>query len=274
MSPRGIYIYHAGDIGFDLYFLNSGLVRIELPKDISILDEEAKRSMKKTQDKMSSIGAIYRPGNHFGESCLESISGVRQESAVAITVVELYLLRKESLDDIFSYTPPQEKEDLKRKLLTRNGNVWHSFEESEPESLHIIPYNKSPSLSRSERFTRSPTSFLSWTRPQRFTLSHQSPSNSISSLHPPRRKRRLRSFSAEASTQMLNTSIRSVITSSICDSLPILDEDTSDKKDATLNALNAARQMYDRAIGIDLEIPDDSCGSESTCSSSSHMSAG
>jgi CRP-like cAMP-binding protein len=272
MCPRNTSIYHAGDIGWDIYFIESGLVRMELPKDLSILDEEGRANMRKTKEKADAVGLIYRPGNHFGESCLGSISGVRRESTIATTVVELYLLSKESLDNIFRYTPQEERECLKRKLLTRNGNVWHSFDETETESPM-----ETQSFRRS-KVAKSPTSFLSWTRPQRFTLTQSastsfSSSSSSSSLRSTRRRQyrnsRLRSFSAQASTQVLRLSTTNVETSSNRESLAVLHEHTTSTPDAdaenleTLDAIEAARMIQNGHVIIDALESE----SESTCSS-------
>ena len=193
MCPKNTTIYHAGDIGWDLYFIGAGLVKVKLPQNLSILDEEGRANIERTREKAKSVGVIYRPGNHFGESCLESITGVRRESTIATTEVELYLLSKENLDDIFTYTPSRERERLQRNLLSRNGNVWHSFDEQDttPKRLTLSQ--------RRINVGKSPTSFLSRTKPQRISVIEKDDK-------PPDRKevkRRLRSFSAEASTQAL-----------------------------------------------------------------------
>jgi CRP-like cAMP-binding protein len=255
MCPQNTSIYHAGDIGWDLYFIESGLVKIELPKDTSILDEEGRQKMRATKEKADSVGLIYRPGNHFGESCLESISGVRRESTMATTKVELYLLSKDSLDNIFRYTPLEERESLKQKLLSRNGNVWHSFDDSVPEESSSITQS-----SRNLRHSKSPTSFLSWTRPQRYTLlqgSSKSPSNSFrrsTKKSPAARKPRLRSFSAEASSQLLSAgSDTKSERSSMRESLSVLHENLEGDVDPNkiLDAIEAARVIQSGLVRFD-----------------------
>ncbi len=279
MCPRNTSIYHAGDIGWDIYFIESGLVKIEPPTDHSILDEEGRANMNRTQEKLDAIGLVYRPGNHFGESCLESNSGVRRESTIATTVVELYLLSKESLDNIFKYTPPEQRESFKRKLLSRNGNVWHSFDETQTELLPL----KTQSFRRS-RLTKSPASFLSWTRPQRFTLMQSQASTFSSSSRRSMNRRdskrpRLRSFSAEASTQVLKSSTKYSENSSIPENLAVLHEHTTESNGAyagnpeSLGAIEAAVMVQNDLVAINnsSEIESERSESETTCSTSSYQ---
>jgi len=131
VCPSGSNIYRVGDIGWDIYFVNSGLVKISLPSDLSELDFVGKANVPKARQKADSIGLLYRRGNHFGESCLISESGVRQETVTADTLAELYLLSKDDFEGIWSYMAPLDQEALKRNLLNRNGNAWHSFDDDE-----------------------------------------------------------------------------------------------------------------------------------------------
>jgi CRP-like cAMP-binding protein len=213
MCPKGTTIYHAGDIGWDVYFIGGGLVKIKLPQDLSILDEEGRANIERTKEKAKAIGVVYRPGNHFGECCLESITGVRRESTIATTAVELYLLSKEKLDNIFTYTPLREKERLQRSLMSRNGNVWHSFENRDTTLKQVT------SSPRRSRIVKSSTSFLSWTQPPR--MSAIKIGDSDAPLDRRSTKRRLRSFSAEASCQALMWNRDGAVDTS---TLTILDE--------------------------------------------------
>ena len=124
-------IYEAGDIGWDIYFVGSGLVKVALPEDVSVLDAAGRAATKAARRKAAAVGNLYRRGNHFGESCLVSMSGVRQESTRAETVAELYLLSKDSILGICAYMPQAQKEKLFDDLLTRNGNTKHTFGEEE-----------------------------------------------------------------------------------------------------------------------------------------------
>lgn len=196
-------IYQAGDIGWDIYFIGSGLVKVKLPKDLSVLDEEGRAYVAVTNNKANSVGLIYRPGNHFGESCLESTSGVRRETIVAMTVVQLHILSKEHLEEILTYTPQQERDRLKKNLLSRNGNVWHLFEN---ENTPPILNSSSPSAARPSTLVRKTSPLMSRrTKYQHLSLLNTSSSSSKQQVTVTSRKltQRLRSFSAEASTQAL-----------------------------------------------------------------------
>lgn len=191
ICPAGTSIYKAGDIGFDIYFIGAGLVKVTLPKDLSILDEEGRANSVKAQEKSAAIGLLYRPGNHFGESCLDSSSGVRQETAETKTVVELYVLAKSQLESILNYAPLRERSRLLRNLLFKNGNVQHCFDPW--TSLH------EKGIARLERSSAvKTTSFLSWSKPHRHASVISSPSSSEQESKTSNRKYRLLSFSAHA----------------------------------------------------------------------------
>jgi hypothetical protein len=68
-------------------------------------------------------------GNHVGESCLKSESGVRQESVIAKSKVEMYVLSEDDLNNICMFMEPSKKQALIQLLLTKNGNCWHTFED-------------------------------------------------------------------------------------------------------------------------------------------------
>lgn len=192
MCPADAPIYKAGDVGFDIYFIGAGLVKVTLPKDLSILDEEGRANAHKAQEKSTAIGLLYRPGNHFGESCLDSSSGVRQETAETKTVVELYVLSKSQLEAILNYAPVREKTRLVRNLLFKNGNIQHCFDSRIP--LHEKSIGKSERSSVAKK-----SSFLSWSKPQRYApAAMSSPSNSERESKTFSRKYRLLSFSAQA----------------------------------------------------------------------------
>ena len=83
------------------------------------------------KQKFESIGLILGAGNHIGESCLCSKSGVRQETVVCrgLEKVELYVLQKDDLNDICSLMGPENGSKLKHALLSRNKSNWHSFDD-------------------------------------------------------------------------------------------------------------------------------------------------
>ena len=76
-------VYSQGDIGFEIYFIASGVVSIALPDDVTELDETGRANAAANKQKFDSIGLILGAGSHVGESCLCSKSGVRQETVVA-----------------------------------------------------------------------------------------------------------------------------------------------------------------------------------------------
>lgn len=203
-----------GSIGWDTYFIGSGLIQIILPTDLSALDEEGRRDIEKVKVKAASIGLVYRVGNHFGESSLISQSGVRQETTIATTTAELYLLTKEKLENIFSYMDPCERGKLRNNLLSRNGNVWHNFddynniEESSSNPSPIDEGGTSPVTTSPKRMaTQINKSFLSWVKPEQFTKAVSPNSRKAFVSHHRDENMRLRSFSAEASSDALRRKI-------------------------------------------------------------------
>ncbi|KAL7552346.1 hypothetical protein ACHAWF_015584 [Thalassiosira exigua] len=129
-------IYSQGDIGWEIYFIVSGAVTISLPTDISELDVTGMANAASNKQKFDSIGLILGAGNHVGESCLCSKSGVRQETVTAMTSkVETYVLSKEDLDDICRLMGFEKGSQLRHALLTRNNRNWHSFEEIDNDAM-------------------------------------------------------------------------------------------------------------------------------------------
>jgi len=236
-------------------------VKMQLPQNLSILDEEGRANIERTREKATSVGLIYRAGNHFGESCLESITGVRRESTIASTVVKLHLLSKESLDEIFTYTPWGERNQVRRGLLSRNGNVWHSFDEQESTPKPLA-------LTRGRTGTRlgkSPTSFLSWTKSQRMTVFQKRDNETVRQTERKGVKKpakpRLRSFSAEASTRVLLWNKNSEEQNNNNDSLAILHEHETDS--TAMSPIDAANFIRSKKFERNRS---DSSESESTSS--------
>ena len=79
-------IYSQGDIGWEIYFIASGVVSISLPSDFTNIDETGRENAAANKQKYDSIGLILGAGNHVGESCICSESGVRQETVMARTM--------------------------------------------------------------------------------------------------------------------------------------------------------------------------------------------
>lgn len=123
---QGTLIYEAGDIGWEVYFINSGQIRLSLPQDLSVLDAagRAKRRIEqrlnvaravgpdgsgrgsaKMHEEEPALGVERGSGAHFGTQCLRSLSGVREETAAAIQVTELYFMSKSTLDTTLAAYP-------------------------------------------------------------------------------------------------------------------------------------------------------------------------
>ena len=113
-------IYNVGDVGWDVFFIASGYVNIQLPVDATELDATGRANWTTNKHKFDSTGLVLGPGNTVGESCLCSYSGVRQETASAATRVEIYALCKEDFDDICLTMPPSEGKALREGLLGRD----------------------------------------------------------------------------------------------------------------------------------------------------------
>ena len=125
-------IYSQGDIGWEIYFIASGVVSIGLPSDFNDLDATGRENFAMNRQKYDSIGLILGAGSHVGESCLISESGVRQETVTAKTLkVELYVLNKDDLNDICKLMGPEKGRGLIQALLSRNLRSWHTFDEIE-----------------------------------------------------------------------------------------------------------------------------------------------
>ena len=151
-SPNSI-IYEAGDIGWDVYFIGSGLIKVVLPKDLSVLDAAGRAASGRAKRKADAIGSLYRIGNHFGESCLTSLSGVRQETTEARTLAELYLLQKDDMDMICNYMTGEDRSKFREGLLARNGNVRHTFEGDEEEEEKELDVELKKDESRKTRMS-------------------------------------------------------------------------------------------------------------------------
>eukprot|EP00578_Thalassiosira_sp_NH16_P004271 CAMPEP_0181132250 /NCGR_PEP_ID=MMETSP1071-20121207/30896_1 /TAXON_ID=35127 /ORGANISM="Thalassiosira sp., Strain NH16" /LENGTH=700 /DNA_ID=CAMNT_0023218573 /DNA_START=240 /DNA_END=2342 /DNA_ORIENTATION=+ len=158
-------IYSQGDIGWEIYFVASGVVSITLPTDFTELDTAGRANAAANKEKFDSIGLILGAGNHVGESCLCSESGVRQETVLAgTTKVELYALSKENLTDICRLMGPEKGRNFMQALLTRNKKNWHSFDKVEGiadiwgESANAAQRQEQNSLGRNH-------SFFPWSTP-------------------------------------------------------------------------------------------------------------
>ena len=131
-APNSV-IYSVGELGWDIYFIASGVVSIVLPSDLRELDCAGRADADSTKQKFQSTGLLLGVGNHVGESCLKSKSGVRQETVMAKSKVETYAISKDDLDMICTFMEPSKRKALIHSILTKNGNCWHTFEEEDLE---------------------------------------------------------------------------------------------------------------------------------------------
>ncbi|KAL9190988.1 hypothetical protein ACHAXT_000694 [Thalassiosira profunda] len=125
-------VYAQGDIGWEIYFIASGVVAITLPTDLTELDSTGRSNASSNKEKFDAIGRTLGPGNHVGESCLCSESGVRQETVMARTLkVEAYVLSREDLDGICRLLGVEKGSALRHALLCRNKASWHTFTDAD-----------------------------------------------------------------------------------------------------------------------------------------------
>ncbi|KAK7231421.1 hypothetical protein SO694_00072199 [Aureococcus anophagefferens] len=130
--PARESVYAAGDVGWDVYFIFHGSVRLAPPADASVLDAQGRDAKAaapppgavgdetpKTTPKVRSFATakskdggpaytlfsgVLNTGEHFGEFCLQSGSGVRQETAITLAASEFYTISRTDLEDqVVSY---------------------------------------------------------------------------------------------------------------------------------------------------------------------------
>lgn len=131
-------VYSVGDIGWDLFFIASGFVSVTLPDDATELDATGRANLESIEKKYNTTGLVLGPGSHIGESCLCSSSGVRQETVIAATRVEIYALCNDDFDEICRVMGPSKGKKFKDSLLTRlvpedddNDDTDHTSEGTE-----------------------------------------------------------------------------------------------------------------------------------------------
>lgn len=151
--PPGSVIYSVGELGWEIYFIASGVVSIVLPTDLQELDSAGRANAEITKQKFQSTGLILGVGNHVGESCLRSESGVRQETVISKSKVEMYVLSKHDLDTIGTFMEPSKRKALIKSLLTKNGNCWHTFEDADESENEAD--DKAPTLTSELEFVAS-----------------------------------------------------------------------------------------------------------------------
>jgi len=187
-------IYSQGDIGWEIYFIALGVVSVSLPTDFSELDAAGRSNATSNKQKFDSLGLLLGPGNHAGEGCIFSESGVRQETVTALTTkVEAYALSKEDLIDICRLMGSEQGGQLRHALLSRNNKTWHTFDEMEDNC-----WDDDTSNSTSER-QHSSNILVPWSIPKSMSeLTVAGPNTRLSV------RRRMRRSSSSYSTSPMN----------------------------------------------------------------------
>ena len=144
-APKCV-VYSTGDIGWEVYFVSNGVVDIKLPqqsispkgsarrgstnfmpgKDATEAQTSGWASLEMALKKEAVIGNLYREGNHFGETCLTSSTGVRLETTTAVTVSELFTISRSEIEAVLAFLPTIKREKIITQFLTRNGHVVHT----------------------------------------------------------------------------------------------------------------------------------------------------
>ena len=171
--PPNSVIYSVGELGWEIYFIASGVVSIVLPSDLSELDSAGRADAEITRQKFQSIGFLLGVGNHVGESCLKIQTGVRQESVITKSKVEVYALSKDDLDTIGTFMEHSKRKMLVQSLLIKNGNCWHTFEdinESEDnDNISLTSEIESMAVSRRKKQNSQNSGSFPWSSSKSMT---------------------------------------------------------------------------------------------------------
>lgn len=198
--PPASVIYSVGELGWEIYFIVSGVATVVLPTDLSELDSAGRVDYHINKQKYQSISLLLGLGNHVGESCLRSESGVRQESVIAKSKVETYVISKDDLDAICMFMEPSKRKALIHSLLTRNGNCWHTFQDSDEAETDVTSTSElefSMFGSRRERQSSRNSSVFPWNSSRSLNAAVSTPHNRSGSVILERRRAsaaRLRNF--------------------------------------------------------------------------------
>ncbi len=139
MAVAGSYLYKAGDVGQCVYFISYGSVSIDLQADRSMLDSRGITSMQILLHKQEAHGEIHVAGDHFGEFCVVSSSGLRADSAKVLSGTEVYSLSKTDIWSIFQYLTVEQRRSFIFELMTRVGerhHIVHTLSETTEPSNH------------------------------------------------------------------------------------------------------------------------------------------
>mmetsp|Transcript_19142 Transcript_19142/g.27647 ORF Transcript_19142/g.27647 Transcript_19142/m.27647 type:complete len:86 (+) Transcript_19142:3-260(+) len=69
------------------------------------------------------LGNLVKGGEHFGQGCVASVSGVRAETAQALIACELLLIHSEDLNFIIQYLPKRQREAFLSNLISTGKGI-------------------------------------------------------------------------------------------------------------------------------------------------------
>lgn len=118
-------MYRAGYVGRCLFFVSSGKIKITLSDDRSTLDSFGIQALRLLLHKQNKHGQYYLPGDHFGEYCLISKSGLRPDTAYVEHAAEVYTLSKQDLWTIFLSMTYTDRRSFLLELFCRIGENYH-----------------------------------------------------------------------------------------------------------------------------------------------------
>jgi len=126
------FVYEAGDIGNDVFFILKGNIMLHKGRDVSKLDRLARG-----RGRRESVQNILKDGNTFGEDVVVSKTGVRCENARAVSNSHMFTLSKGEIEGVLSMLGPEARVVfleilLKRDLLSLDDEEVDD-EESEEE---------------------------------------------------------------------------------------------------------------------------------------------
>lgn len=140
--PKSV-VYCAGDVGKSMFFICSGSVRIRLARERSVLDSRGLTALRVLLNKEQACGEIHVSGDHFGEYCVLSESGLRTDTAMVMSTTEVYALDKRDLWSTFLYCTAEQRWAILNDLMTRVGEKTHVPQVTNPISGSPVQHPKS-----------------------------------------------------------------------------------------------------------------------------------